>query len=171
MRFAFQYTMGRDDFIALNSALSKVAYGRRAKLTRSVFTILGVLFAGVGVMYLQQKHYVAGPIMLLMGLVLLWRLYAMRHLSKRQADRLAANVTGERQVTLEEDCIRIRDKGGEARAAYEDVQRLLFLDQRYFLQFDGQRVLPLPLSALTEGDAAQLPAFFEEKLACPAEAL
>lgn len=171
MRFQFQYTLGREDFIALNSMLNQTGSGRGRKMIRWVFMLLGVLFAGFGVMYLQQKHYVAGPVLLLMGLLLLYRLRTMGRLSKRQAGHLADSVAGERCVMLEEAGIRIRDNGSEALAPYEGVQQLLFLDQRYFLVFDRRRILLLPLSAMTAGDPEALRPFLEEKLGRETEEL
>lgn len=162
--FQFQYTLGRDDFIVLNSMLNQTYSGKGRKLLRSVYALLGVVFVGLGVMYLQQGKYPAGAFVAAVGVFFIFRLYTAGRLSKRQADRLAASVAGERCVALEEEGIRVRDNGSEALAPYEGVQQLLYLEQRYFLVFDRRRILMLPLSAMTAGDPEALRPFLEEKL-------
>ena len=123
-----------------------------------------MVLTGIGLMYLQQKSYPAGAFITVIGLYFLVRIYTMGRLSGRQADRLAASVSGERCIELEEAGIRIRDSGSEALAAYQNVQSLQYLDGRYFLIFDRRRILLLPVDAMTGGDPAALRPFLEEKL-------
>ena len=163
MRFQFQYTLSPEDFIALNKMLNQTG-SKRSKVLRGVFALFGVLTAGLGVTYLEQKQYSSAVFLLLVGVFFFYRMYTFGKLGKRQAARLAASATDERCVTLEEDGVRMRDSSGDVLRPYEDVQDLVYLDERYFLVFDKQRIQLLALSALTEGDPEALRPFLEEKL-------
>ena len=164
MRFQFQYTLCAEDFIALNTMLNQTGSGKRTKLFRAVFALFGVLLCGVGITYLQQGQYSSGAFIGLVGVYFFYRMYSFGRLGKRQAAKLAAGAAGERCVTLEEDGIRMRDDGAEALTPYGEVHELNYLEPRYFLVFNPQKILMLSLPAMTEGDPELLRPFLEAKL-------
>lgn len=164
MRFQFQYTLCAEDFIALNTMLNQTGSGKRTKLFRGVFALFGVLLGGAGIMYLQQGQYASGAFIALVGAYFFYRMYTFGRLGKRQAAKLAAGAAGARCVTLEEDGIRMHDDDTDALTPYGEVQALNYLEPRYFLVFNQQRILMLSLPALTEGDPELLRPFLEAKL-------
>ena len=164
MRFQFEYTLCPEDFIALNKLLNQIVSPKRSKIMKGVFALLGVLTAGLGVTYLQQAQYASAVFLILVGAFFFYRMYTFGKLGKRQAARLAAGSTDARCLVLDEEGIHMRDSSGDVLRPYTDVQDLVYVDERYFLVFDRQRIQLLALSALTEGDPEALRPFLEEKL-------